>query len=111
MNKRLGRLLGVTFLLFTAVVAGCTAMQRMPVADQVMVHAEGSDLETLRKGRTLVVTECVGCHRAYWPGEFSPRQWGDIAPNMSQRANLTTPQSKSLRSYLMAASRTEAAAR
>ena len=59
--------------------------------------------------RTLSITECVGCHRTYWPREFSPNQWSDITQNMGARASLTTPEIKALRSYFMAAARSEGA--
>ena len=111
MNERLRVLLVGSFLLFAVTLIGCTALQRMPVADEVVPHGEGTDLDTLRLGRAIVVTECVGCHRTYWPGEFSARQWGDIAQNMSNRVGLTTPQTQAVRNYLEAAARTEAALR
>ncbi len=111
MNQRLRFSLAGSLLLFAVTLIGCTAMHRMPVADEVVPHGEDADLDTLRQGRAIVVSECVGCHRTYWPGEFSPRQWNDIAQNMSNRVGLTTPQSQAVRSYLMAAARTEASLR
>lgn len=111
MSERLRKLIGGTSLLFAVVLFGCASMGRMPVADEVVTQGEGADLDTLRKGRALVVNECVGCHRQYWPREFSAKQWSDIAQNMGRRASLTTPQTKALRSYLMAAARTEAGSR
>ena len=108
MNKRLRSLVsGACMTIFLALI-GCASIKRMPVADEVVGQEEEADVESLRRGRTLAVIECSTCHRNYWPEEFSPNQWSDIAQNMGRRANLTGPQTQDLRAYLMAAARSEA---
>lgn len=111
MNERLRHVVGGAFLLFGATLIGCTAMRRLPVADAVVPYGENESKDVLELGRVLMVTECTGCHRPYWPSEFSPRQWSDIAQNMANRASFTTPQTDAFRSYVMAAARAEAAAK
>lgn len=109
MIHRLRNLISGACLLALLALIGCASIKRMPAADEVETRPEGPDRETLRRGRALAVTECAGCHRIYWPEEFSPNQWSDIAQNMGRRASLTTSQTEDLRAYLMAAARSEGA--
>jgi len=111
MSERLKFAIGASLLLLAGSVIGCSAIRRLPAAEEVVPYGENRDRETLRRGRALMVTECTSCHRTYWPGEFSPREWSDISLNMGQRASLTTPQTEDLRDYVMAAARAEAATR
>jgi hypothetical protein len=68
------------------------------------VVTPGADLESLRRGRALAVTECTGCHRLYWPNEYSPKEWTGIVRKMGARSSLSDSQMRDLESYYVSAS-------
>ena len=100
-------------LLATAGVVGglsCCAAGKTstPTADALGAAGAlpgGTDLDALRRGRAVLVTECAACHRLFLPHEYSPEQWRGIVARMAQRASLSGDQSEVLLLYLSAASR------
>ena len=49
---------------------------------------EGLDMASLKRGRTLAMTECVSCHRFFYPREYSPEEWNEIILNKAKRLSL-----------------------
>jgi len=93
---------------FVIFLFGCAASNRqLPMPDQLSekgVIPGNSDPAALSRGRALAVTECAGCHRFYWPDEYSPDSWPGIITKMGDLASLNEKQIKSLESYFVAAS-------
>jgi len=93
---------------FVIFLFGCAASNRqLPMPDQLaeqgVIH-EKSGPVVLSQGRALAVTECAGCHRFYWPHEYSPDSWPGIIKKMGDLASLNEKQIKSLEFYFVAAS-------
>lgn len=92
-----------------ATVAGCAGGKTaVPTPEQLLAAGAlpgGADLQALRRGRTLFVTECAACHRLHPPGAYSPEEWRPIARRMAERASLDERQAEDLERYLTAASR------
>ena len=68
-------------------------------------YPDGVDANSLACGRALVVTQCTGCHRFFWPHEYAPQQWPAIMSNMGQRAFLSRRRIGDMTRYMVAASR------
>lgn len=90
--------------------SGC-AGPRASVPTAAELSAEGAilkgmDIDAIRRGRVIFVTECGACHRLYLPEEYSPGEWRPIAKRMAERASLGTDQAVDLEAYLAAASLT-----
>ena len=86
---------------------GCSTPNSLLQPEQLIergVVAPGTDLEALRRGRALAVTECTGCHRLYWPNEYLPKEWPGIVRKMSARSSLSDSQTRDLESYYVSAS-------
>jgi mono/diheme cytochrome c family protein len=90
-------------------ISGCaTGKASIPTADALGAAGAlpgGTDLDALRRGRAILVTECAACHRLFLPAEYSPEQWGGIVKRMANRASLGEDQAADLLLYLSAASR------
>ena len=84
-------------------VVGCAALNRTLPTPQEMGAAE--DPAALERGRTLLVQQCIACHRMYWPEEYPPGAWAAIAPEMGSRAGLSAVQTRDLSYYLVTASK------
>ena len=97
-------------LALAAGIAGCAAGKAsLPTAEEVSAAGtlpRGADMDALRRGRNVLVTECTGCHRLFLPGEYSPEQWRTIVRRMAVRASLSEDQAADLVRYLSASSRT-----
>ena len=65
----------------------------------------GTDMDALRRGRAVLVTECAACHRLFLPHEYSPEQWRGIVKRMANRASLGEDQTADLELYLAVSSR------
>jgi hypothetical protein len=59
----------------------------------------------VRRGRTLSITECSGCHRVYRPNEYSRDEWSSIVRKMGARASLNESQMRDLEAYYVAAAK------
>lgn len=85
-------------------VAGCVAGKTsIPTIEEMSAAGtlpKGSDLDALRRGRTISVTECVACHRLFLPNEYSPEEWRGIVKRMAIRASLNERQAVELELYL-----------
>ncbi len=90
---------------------GCAAGKAsIPTAEELGAAGaipRGADLDALRRGRAVLVTECAVCHRLFLPEEYSPEQWRGIVARMARRASLTGDQAADLLLYLSAASRAD----
>ena len=93
----------------TVTGSGCAGPRSsVPTADELSAAGalpRGLDLDAIRRGRVIFVTECGACHRLYLPGEYSPEEWRPISRRMAERASLGTDQAVDLEAYLTAASR------
>ena len=113
MSKPFLRMTMVLALLAAAGVAGglsgCAAGKAsIPTADELGAAGalpRGTDLDALRRGRAVLVTECAACHRLFLPNEYSQEQWRGIVKRMAGRASLGGDQAADLLLYLSSASR------
>lgn len=113
MKRRNGMLLAGTFLFavlaLAAGIAGCAAGKAsIPTAEDLYAAGalpRGADLDALRRGRAVLVTECAACHRLFLPGEYSSEQWRAIVKRMAVRASLGGDQAADLELYLTVSSR------
>lgn len=99
----------VAILCLAAGIAGCAAGKAaIPTAEELYAVGAlpmGADLDALRRGRAIFVTECAACHRLFPPNAYSPEQWRGIVKRMSRRASLGGDQTADLAIYLTVASR------
>lgn len=90
-------------------ISGCAAGKAaIPTAEELRAGAalpEGADLDALRRGRAIFVTECAACHKLFPPKAHSPEQWRPIVKRMAGRASLGGDQAADLLLYLSSASR------
>jgi len=90
-------------------ISGCTTGKAsLPTADALGAAGAlpgGTDMDALRRGRAILVTECANCHRLFLPAEYSPEQWGGIVKRMANRASLGEDQAADLELYLAVSSR------
>jgi hypothetical protein len=91
-------------LVITAIFLGCVATPDAPMTSEQMA-SQGVDETALRRGRALATTECAGCHRFYWPHEYSPEQWPRIIGKMGKRASLSSSQAEDVSLYFVTTSR------
>jgi len=113
MKRRNGALFAGIFLVavvaLAAGVAGCAAGKAsIPTAEDLYATGalpRGADLDALRRGRAILVTECAACHRLFLPEEYSPERWRGIVKRMAGRASLAEDQAADLLRYLSAAGR------
>lgn len=113
MKRRNGALIAGTFLMavlaLAAGIAGCAAGKAsIPTPEDLYAAGalpKGADVDALRRGRAVLVTECASCHRLFLPGEYSPEQWRGIVARMARRASLSGDQAADLNLYLSVASR------
>ncbi len=102
--KHISRKLGA-LLLIAACFAGC-GIRQLPTAEDIAQRLPEyeADLETLRRGRSLVVTSCSACHRLFFPSEYRPGAWHKITSNMGSRMFMGPKTTAVIREYLTAAS-------
>lgn len=113
MKRRNGALLARTFLVavlaLAAGIAGCAAGKAsIPTAEDLYAAGtlpRGADMDALRRGRAVLVTECAACHRLFLPGEYSTGRWRGIVKRMAARASLSGDQAADLELYLTVSSR------
>jgi len=102
-------LVTVVIVSLSAGISACAAGKAsIPTADEMRVSGAlpvGTDLDALRRGRAIMVTECASCHRLFLPHEYSPEQWRGIVKRMAPRASLGGNQAADLELYLSVASR------
>jgi mono/diheme cytochrome c family protein len=80
----------------------------LPTAEELSAAGalpRGVEIEALRRGRAIFVTECSACHRLFPPRDHSPEQWRRIVKRMAPRASLSGSQAEDLLHYLSAAGR------
>src|SRR5512143_4213094 len=104
--------IGVALLVAGSLAAGLSACAsaplRLPTAEELVPAAavrQTGDVEALRRGRAVYVTECAACHRLYNPADYTPEQWREIVARMARRASLPGDQAADLLLYLSAAGR------
>ena len=88
--------------------AACVGNRYMVLPEDLVTmdaKIENHDVGSLRRGMVISQTECVDCHRIYWPAEFSADRWQGIARKMGRRAGLDRRQVEDMRFYLQSASR------
>jgi mono/diheme cytochrome c family protein len=67
--------------------------------------AEGTPADSLWRGRALVVTHCMSCHRFFFPYEYAPHAWPALISDMGGRAGFTQRQIGDATRYMVATSR------
>ncbi|RJP75372.1 MAG: hypothetical protein C4532_00555 [Candidatus Abyssobacteria bacterium SURF_17] len=106
-----GRTTVAPLALFGAILllVGCAGLTNsLPIPEHLMEQGavrDDSQLDSLRRGRALAVTECTECHRLYWPGDYAPDEWPRIIRKMGYRTSLDAGQLSDLELYHVTASR------
>jgi hypothetical protein len=102
-------LVAVVIVSLAAGIFACAAGKAsIPTAEEMRASGAipaGTDLDALRRGRAIMVTECSACHKLFLPAEYSPEQWRGIVKRMAARASLGGDQAADLELYLSVASR------
>ena len=100
----------LVFSLISVLIAACTISTRsLPTADQLAKYQAPDikvDVTALRRGRALAVTNCAGCHRFFYPEEYSNGEWPEIIRDMGKVSSLNNKQLKDVMYYFNVASRT-----
>ena len=108
LNQGIGAALLVAGSLAAGLGACAGAPLRLPMAEELapaVAVRQAGDVEALRRGRAVYVTECAACHRLYAPADYTPEQWRGMVARMARRASLAGDQAADLLLYLMAAGR------
>jgi hypothetical protein len=96
-------------VLLCAILIACkTSTGSFPTPEKLVKSddiSEGIDKESLTRGRALAVTECAGCHRFYFPREYSPSEWNRIIRKKAKRLSLGKEQIADINLYFQTASR------
>jgi hypothetical protein len=96
-------------LLFSALIAACaTSARSLPTAGQLLQSGgvpEGVGRNALKNGRALAVTQCAGCHRFFYPEEYTPENWALIIRRMGKLSSLDKKQAREITQYFQTASR------
>lgn len=108
-GTRIATMMFAAALGLSAGIAGCAGgRSAIPTAEELYAAGAvpaGADVDAVRRGRAVYVTECGACHRLHLPSEYAPEEWRTIAGRMAERASLGTGQAADLEAYLAAASR------
>ncbi len=100
----------VVFSLISVLIAACSITTRsLPTADQLAKYQGADikvDLTVLSRGRSLAVTNCAGCHRFFYPEEYSNGEWPEIVRDMGKGSSLNSEQIKDVMYYFDVASST-----
>lgn len=88
-------------------LASCAAKRTMPTVDQLVDAGSNADIESMRNGRAMAMTECIDCHRFYWPDEYTAEEWEPILDRMADLSSLTPEQLEDLKVYMTAAAAAE----
>ncbi len=95
-------------VLLCAIFVACKTLPGLlPTSEQLLKSgcaSEWIDKDSLAKGRVLAVTECVGCHRFYFPKEYTSEQWDRIIRKKAKRLSLSKEQMADINLYFQAAS-------
>ena len=98
------KLLAAGVVAAALLVAGCAMSTRtMPPATEL--GGDPGSLESLERGRMLIVTECTEFHRIYWPQEYPSAAWPDMVEDMGNRSALSEAQTHDIVEYYVAAAR------
>jgi len=101
----------IVVVLSFAILSACkTYTSSLPTPEQLDTLGrvpEGLDKDSLSRGRALAMTECAGCHRFYFPKEYSPEEWDRIILKHSKRLSFDKKQMKKINLYFQTASRAE----
>ena len=98
-------LLAVLLSLF--LLACGTYIGSLPTPEQLAKSGsvtEGLDMASLKRGRALAMTECVGCHRFFYPSEYSPEEWNRIIQDKAKRLSLGKEQMQDIGFYYVTVS-------
>lgn len=80
-----------------------TAPEEFSRGDQV---PEDVDQESFVRGRALAMTECTGCHRYFYPREYTSDEWRRIIRKKTKRLSLIPKESEDLELFFRTASET-----
>jgi hypothetical protein len=96
------KLPGMLFLILLLV--GCALGGRTIPSAESLSASSGVPADVLQRGRGLWTRECAACHRTYWPDEYPPESWPDLALDMGERTGLGSAEIDDLTKFLVAAS-------
>jgi len=100
----------ISILLWLILFACKTYTSSLPTPEQLFKNGQVSeevDKGSLTRGRALAVTECSGCHRFYFPKEYSPAEWNRIIIKKAKRLSLGRERIADIKLYFQTASRAE----
>jgi cytochrome c2 len=69
------------------------------------VLEQPADPATVKRGKALAETNCVGCHRYYRPNEFAPAVWPGIVLSMGELESMSYDEMRAMAMYFVSASR------
>lgn len=99
-------LLAPALLVASLVVSmACAAALHHPSAPHVAAVAERwpeTTLEDLKRGRSLYVRRCSGCHTLVLPETHSPADWPDYVDGMAAKARLRGGEREDIVRFLVA---------
>jgi len=101
-------LLGVALTAGVGLTAGVCRWTALPTEKQLLAGGSANvsgHYCSVRRGRALVVSDCTGCHRLFFPCEYPPGVWASIVQDMGRKANLSPRQIGDMTRYMVAASR------
>jgi hypothetical protein len=98
-------IVGVTGLLLLVLPACMTTKQMAPPIETTFIDHAGksADLEQLRRGRTLYVTNCTKCHTVEPINRYSMRRWHRTMIDMTEESKMTETQEKDVMAYIHSA--------
>ncbi|UCD76863.1 MAG: hypothetical protein JSV91_08020 [Phycisphaerales bacterium] len=96
--------LGAGSLLWAASCA--TTEDLAPPVNEEMVDLaarEGTDVDSLRRGRHIYVTRCAACHSPEPVGDYPVADWPGIVRRMADRTGLSESETEDVIAYVTAA--------
>jgi|AntRauTorckE6833_2_1112554.scaffolds.fasta_scaffold49565_2 cytochrome c5 len=84
-------------------ISGCATQKPIPMPDQAMVEKSGVEMETLKRGHTIYLTECSRCHEPVMPTDVSGKDWHLVVPGMAWNAGISEEDEEAVTRYIMAA--------
>lgn len=86
--------------------AGCLTTEQMaPPVESLApsVQATGVDLEQLKRGRHIYLTDCARCHAVEPIDHYSRSEWLNIMPDMAEESELTPDETDDVETYVLTA--------
>lgn len=97
----------LSIIVFTAckTTSYATTMKSYEITQQQVDIAKKrwseSDVEKLKKGKSIFTGECTDCHKAFVIEKFSEKKWNHEIDDMSPKAKLTEEQKQNLTYFVL----------